>query len=495
MKKILVANRGEIALRIMRSVKEMGLDTVAVFSTADRKMPFVRYADESVCIGAPSATDSYLNINKIIQVCKDLNVDAVHPGYGFLSENSSFAKALEEAGVVLIGPSANSIEMMGDKLKAKSAVSQYNIPLVPGSAGEIEELNEAIKIAGQIGYPVMIKAAAGGGGKGMRIARNELDLKENFFLAISEATSSFGNGAVFIEKFIANPRHIEFQILADTKGNIVHLNERECSIQRRHQKVIEEAPSVLLTDMLRNEMGRCAINVAKSCGYVGAGTVEFIVDQDCSYYFLEMNTRLQVEHPVTEMITGIDLVKEQIKIARGECLGFEQDDIQIQGHSIEVRVYAEDPSNNFLPDVGALKFYKLPSGRGVRVDDGYEENGEITVHYDPMISKLIVHGSNRSEAIIKMKRAIGDYRIVGVETTLSFCDFVLSHDDFITGDFDTNFVSKHFNKNSLNKSVKEEAEIASLIGSIVFSGNVTGVKSVVNSKETEQESNWYRNRR
>lgn len=494
MKKILIANRGEIALRIMRSVKEMGLDTVAVFSEADRKMPFVRYADEAVCIGEAEARLSYLNIERIIEVCLELGVDAVHPGYGFLSENSKFAVELEKAGVTLIGPSATSIEIMGDKLKAKEAVSKYDIPLVPGSKGEIVQLAEAQKVALEIGYPVMIKAAAGGGGKGMRIAKNESQLAEGFSMAVSEAISAFGNGAVFIEKYIENPRHIEFQILADTKGNVVHLFERDCSIQRRHQKVIEEAPSVCLSEKNRQEMGKCAIQVARSCSYIGAGTVEFIVDKNQNYYFLEMNTRLQVEHPITEMITGIDLVKEQICIAKGEPLNFKQEDLRINGHAIECRVYAEDPSNNFLPDTGVLKFYKTPSGRGVRVDDGYEEGGEVSVHYDPMISKLIVHAANRSEAIIRMKRAIEDYRIIGVETTLGFCEFVLNHDDFTIGAYDTNFVQQNFKAESLIHSDSQEEDIAAIMAAFIFSEN-NNYESVAEVKASVGLSNWYKNRK
>lgn len=491
MNKILVANRGEIALRIMRSAKEMGIKTVAVFSEADRNALHVRYADEAVCLGPPPSNQSYLLGDKIIQVCKELNVDGVHPGYGFLSENAGFANALEDAGITLIGPSAHSMEIMGDKLSAKAAVKSYNIPLVPGTEGAVEDLQEAISTAKEIGFPVMIKASAGGGGKGMRIVHQEKDLEEQMNLAISEATSSFGNGAVFIERFVAAPRHIEIQVLADKHGNIVHLFERECSIQRRHQKVIEEAPSSTVSPEMRHKMGECAKDVARACNYVGAGTVEFLVDENLDFYFLEMNTRLQVEHPVSEFISGIDLVKEQIKVARGEKLSFSQDDLKINGHAIEVRVYAEDPQNNFLPDIGKLERYVRPEGPGIRVDDGFEEGMEIPIYYDPMIAKLVVHAENRDEARMKMVRAIDEYNITGVKTTLSFCKFVMKHPAFVSGKFDTGFVTNHYSPEMLDETDETEKEIAALMS--VFTQKPSGV--TVSSTDNESVvSRWKTNR-
>ena len=417
MKKILIANRGEIALRVMRTAKEMGIKTVAVFSEADRKALHVRYADEAVCIGPAASSQSYLKMDTIIDVAKKLKVDGIHPGYGFLSENAEFAQKVKDAGMIFIGPTADAMRVMGSKLGAKHAVEKFNVPMVPGTKDAISDINEAKKVAIKIGYPVLIKASAGGGGKGMRVVDDEKDFEEQIKLAQNEARSAFGDDAVFIEKYVAAPRHIEFQILGDNHGNIVHLFERECSIQRRHQKLVEEAPSSCLTPEVRQKMGEAAVNVAKACNYTGAGTVEFLVDEKLNYYFLEMNTRLQVEHPVTEQILGLDLVKEQIRIARGEKLGYSQSDLQIRGHAIELRVCAEDPSNNFLPDIGKLKTYKIPQGYGVRVDDSFEAGMEIPIHYDPMIAKLITFGKDRNEAIQKMIRAISDYHITGIETT------------------------------------------------------------------------------
>lgn len=442
--KLLVANRGEIALRILRTSREMGIATVAVFSEADRMAPHVRYADESVCIGPAPSSASYLNMDKIIAVALELHVDAIHPGYGFLSENALFAQKVTEAGLIFIGPSSHSIEIMGNKLAAKQAAGVYNIPMVPGTSTAITDLQEAKQIAARIGYPILIKASAGGGGKGMRIVTSEQAFDEQMERAVSEATSSFGDGSVFIEKYITSPKHIEIQILGDQHGNILHLFERECSIQRRHQKVIEEAPSISISPQVRQEMGRCAIDVARSCNYYGAGTVEFILDEHQNFYFLEMNTRLQVEHPVTEQITGIDLVRQMIYIAEGRELTLKQQDLKINGHAIEVRIYAEDPANQFLPDVGTLYTYQRPQGNGVRVDDGFEQGMEIPIHYDPMIGKLITFGYDRSEAIAKMIRAIDEFIITGVHTTLSFCSFVMQHDAFISGTFDTNFVDTFF---------------------------------------------------
>jgi acetyl-CoA carboxylase biotin carboxylase subunit len=492
MKKILVANRGEIALRVMRSAKEMGISTVAVFSEADRNAPFVRYADEAVCIGPPPSNQSYLLGDKIIEVCQMLGVDGIHPGYGFLSENAAFARKVKKAGLTLIGPSPEAMEIMGDKLSAKAAAKKYNIPMVPGTEGAVSDTEIAKKTAIEVGLPVLIKASAGGGGKGMRIVEKIEDLEEQMARAISEALSSFGDGSVFIERYVAGPRHIEIQVLADNHGNVVYLFERECSIQRRHQKVIEEAPSAILTPGLRAAMGKSACDVARSCNYSGAGTVEFLVDENLNYYFLEMNTRLQVEHPVSEMITGIDLVKEQINVARGEKLSFTQDDLKINGHALEVRVYAEDPANNFLPDIGKLVTYQRPSGPGVRVDDGFEEGMDIPIYYDPMIAKLITHGKNRDEAIQRMVRAIGDYKITGCQTTLPFCSWAIQHEAFVSGNFDTHFVKKYFSPEVLLREDEDEMTIAGMAAVLAFlKKNVSsgGIKN-----EPLSVSKWKANR-
>ena len=457
--KILVANRGEIALRIMKTCKRLGIATVAVYSEADQSAPFVKYADQSILIGPAPSTESYLKQEVIIDVAKSLDVDAIHPGYGFLSENSSFAKKVSDEGIIFIGPSGESIEVMGDKLSAKKAVSAYNIPMVPGLNEEVTDVAKAKKVASEIGYPILIKAAAGGGGKGMRVVKNDAEFEDQMKRAVSEAQNAFGNGAVFIEKYITEPRHIEIQILADMHGNVVHLFERDCSVQRRHQKVIEEAPSAVLSDKIRNEMGKAACDVARSCDYFGAGTVEFIYEND-SFYFLEMNTRLQVEHPVTELITGLDLVEEQIKIAQGEQLQFSQEELNITGHAIEIRVYAEDPCNDFLPDIGKVEVYKRPKGEGVRVDDAIEEGMEIPIYYDPMIAKLIVHASNREKAIKLMLDAIDNYDIVGVKTTLPFCSYALNHESFRSGNYDTRFVNLYFNDPSIIDPNKETLKAA-----------------------------------
>ncbi len=444
MNKILVANRGEIAVRVLQSAKELGIKTVAIYSEADRSGLHVRTADEAVCVGPAASTASYLNIQKIIDVSKELGVDGIHPGYGFLSENAEFAKAVTDAGITFIGPSPASMKVMGSKLAAKEAVSKYDVPMVPGADHAITDIPEAKRLAHKIGFPILIKASAGGGGKGMRVVENEADFEDQMERAVSEAASAFGDGSVFIEKFVTNPRHIEIQVLGDTHGNVVYLFERECSIQRRHQKVVEEAPSAIVTPEIRQALGDAACKVAKSCDYVGAGTVEFIMNEDKDFYFLEMNTRLQVEHPVTEMITGIDLVKEQISIAEGNPISFKQEDLQLNGHAIELRVYAEDPYNNFLPDIGTLVKYQLPEGNGIRVDNGYTEGMEIPIYYDPMLSKLVVHADNRKDAIKKMKEAIAHYHIEGIQTTLPFGTYVMNHPAFASGNFNTKFVDDYF---------------------------------------------------
>lgn len=463
MKKILVANRGEIAIRVMKSAKKMGIKTVAVYSEADRKSPHIRYADEAVCIGPAASSESYLRGDKIIEVAKSLGVDGIHPGYGFLSENADFAEAVENNGITFIGPGSHAIRVMGSKLAAKDAVKKYDIPMVPGVDEAITDVEEAKKVAHEIGFPILIKASAGGGGKGMRIVENKEEFEAQMERAISEAVSAFGDGSVFIEKYVTSPRHIEIQVLADKHGNVIHLFERECSIQRRHQKVVEEAPSSILTPQLRHEMGEAAVNVAKACDYVGTGTVEFLMDADLNFYFLEMNTRLQVEHPVSELITGVDLVQEQIKVARGEVLTIAQEDLEIKGHAVELRVYAEDPMDSFLPSIGKLEVYRPPSGEGIRVDDGFEEGMEVPIYYDPMLSKLVTYGESREEACRLMVEAIDNYEIKGIETTLPFGKYVCQHEAFLSGNFDTHFVKNYFNPEEIKKQQEEEAKLAATI--------------------------------
>ncbi|MCB0760859.1 MAG: acetyl-CoA carboxylase biotin carboxylase subunit [Flavobacteriales bacterium] len=485
MKKILVANRGEIALRVMRTAREMGISTVAIYSEADRDAPFVRFADEAVCVGPPPSNESYLLGDKIISICKELQVDGIHPGYGFLSENATFAEKAEQAGIRFIGPKPHAIRVMGSKLEAKAAVKNYNIPMVPGTDEAITDVEAAVETAEQIGFPVLIKASAGGGGKGMRIVHQKSEFVEQMKRAISEAESAFGDGSVFIEKFVGSPRHIEIQVLADTHGNCVHLFERDCSIQRRHQKVVEEAPSAVLTPEIRQAMGQSAIDVARACDYVGAGTVEFLVDEQLNYYFLEMNTRLQVEHPVTEMISGVDLVREQINIARGERLSFNQDDLKIHGHALEVRVYAEDPENNFLPDIGTLHRYERPQGPGIRVDDGFDEGMTIPIYYDPMISKLIVLAGTRDQAIERMTNAIDHYRINGIKTTLPFCRFAINHEAFRSGKFDTRFVGLYFDGKL--PETEDHSELAAIVAAMK-----NGEKQVESTSSTSgsERSRW-----
>lgn len=494
-KKILVANRGEIAMRVMRSAKEMGIKTVAVYSEADRNALHVKYADEAVLLGAPPSAQSYLQMDKIINISKQLNVDAIHPGYGFLSENAIFAQKVQDAGLIFIGPSPESITVMGSKLGAKAAVAKYKVPMVPGIPHAIEDIPQAKEDARSIGYPILIKASAGGGGKGMRIVEREEDFEEQMDRAISEAQASFGDSSVFIEKYIISPKHIEIQVLGDQHGNVVYLFERECSIQRRHQKLVEEAPSPVVSPEMRKAMGETAVKVAKSCNYYGAGTVEYVVDQQLNFYFLEMNTRLQVEHPISELISGVDLVKEQIKVAQGEVLSFKQEDIQLKGHAMEVRVCAEDPKNNFLPEIGKLITYKRPQGAGVRVDDGFEEGMEIPIYYDSMIAKLITYGKDRTEAIERMKRAIDEYQIVGIETTLGFCKFVLEHESFLSGKFDTGFVKDYFTPEVLQKEANlQEMEIAAVLVNHLFENKQINQLSQTNHTDTRQISYWKKNR-
>jgi propionyl-CoA carboxylase alpha chain len=459
MQKVLIANRGEIARRIIRTLKKMNISTVAVYSDADRNAPHVLEADEAVHLGASPSSESYLKQDLILDYCKKLNVDGIHPGYGFLSENAGFAKKVKAAGIKLIGPSPESMEIMGDKLSAKQAVKKFNVPLVPGVDEAISDVTEAKKIAQEVGYPILIKASAGGGGKGMRLVQHPDEFEEQMQMAQNEARSSFGDDAVFIEKFVDKPRHIEIQVFADQLGNVVYLFERECSVQRRHQKVIEEAPSAVLTPELRKQMGEAAVAVCKACNYEGAGTVEFLLDASLNFYFLEMNTRLQVEHPVTEEITGLDLVEWQVRVARGEKLPKLQDELKINGHAVEIRVYAEDTLNGFTPDIGTLSRYRIPSGKNIRVDDAFLEGMDIPIYYDPMIAKLVVWGETRQEAMDRAIDAIDNYQISGVKTTLDFGKFVLRHPAFRSGDFDTNFIKHYFQDPYIvNSAMKEEED-------------------------------------
>lgn len=469
MNKVLVANRGEIACRVIQSLKKMGIKSVAVYSEADKNALHVKLADEAFYLGPSPSSESYLVQDKIIDIALKNGVDGIHPGYGFLSENSKFALKLQENNIKLIGPSAYSMDIMGDKLSAKDAVKNFGIPMVPGTDYAITDVNEAIQIAEKVGYPILVKASAGGGGKGMKLVQSSAEMPDQMQLAINEATSSFGNGAVFIEKFVTSPRHIEIQVLADSFGNTVYVFERECSIQRRHQKVVEEAPSAILTPEIRKAMGDAAVKVAKACQYEGAGTVEFLVDDKLNFYFLEMNTRLQVEHPVSEMISGLDLVEQQIKIARGEKLAFTQEDLKINGHAIELRIYAEDPFDNFTPSINTLETYYLPKGDGIRVDNGYVEGDTIPIYYDPMLAKLTVHADTRNGAIEKMLSAIQQYNIKGIASTLDFGAFVMKHPDFVSGKFDTNFVSKNWNPETIKMSLEEEAEVAACLAQYLLS--------------------------
>jgi acetyl-CoA carboxylase, biotin carboxylase subunit len=476
MKKILIANRGEIAQRVMRTATRMGIATVAVYSDADSAAPFVRQADEAYRLGPAPSAQSYLRGELIIEIAQRCGADAIHPGYGFLSENAAFARAVREAGLIFIGPSPEAMELMGGKISAKQAVKKFGVPLVPGLDHAISDIALAKREAEQIGYPILIKASAGGGGKGMRTVERAEDFDQEMSLAVSEATKAFGDGSVFIERYVTKPRHIEIQVLADQHGNVVYLFERECSIQRRHQKVVEEAPSSVLSPELRQRMGEAAVAVCKACSYSNAGTVEFLIDAKHDFFFLEMNTRLQVEHPVTEFITGLDLVEQQLRIARGEALAFTQSELSIHGHAIEVRVCAEDPANTFLPDVGRLARYRLPHGDGIRVDGGFEEGMEIPIHYDPMLAKLIVHAPTREAAMDKMIEAIANFEIVGVETTLTFCRMVMQHPAFRSGDFDTGFVAQHFRPEMLveQASPGEQVGLAAAL-SIAVSGLRSGL--------------------
>jgi len=465
-KKILVANRGEIAIRIMRTCREMNIGTVAVFSEADRTSLHVRYAEEAYCIGKAPSSVSYLNIEKIIEVAKIAQADAIHPGYGFLSENARFAERCIEEGIIFIGPSPLVISQMGDKIKAREVMLEAGIPVVPGTRKSLNSLKDAMVSAKEIGLPVIIKASAGGGGKGMRLINNASEINKGLMGSRSEAKSAFGNDSVYIEKYIVSPHHIEFQILADQYGNVIHLFERECSIQRRHQKMIEETPSPLMTSELRDEMGKAAVKAAKAVNYTGVGTIEFLVDGNLNYYFLEMNTRLQVEHPITERVTGIDMVKQQIKIAEGQPLEFAQGDLNQNGHAIECRIYAEDPDNQFMPSPGKIHKISEPLGLGVRTDGYVYEGYDIPIHYDPLISKLIVWGDTREEAISRMRRALYEYKITGVKTSIKFMERIMNNQNFIEGKYDTHFIENN-QKQLLDNKPPEDCEDMVIIAAYI----------------------------
>lgn len=445
-KKILIANRGEIALRIIRACREMDIETVAVFSEADRNALHVRAADQAICIGPHASAKSYLNIPNIISAAELTGVDAIHPGYGFLSENARFAEICESCGITFIGPSPKAIETMGDKATARKTMIEAGVPVVPGSKEVIKDLEQASKIAQEIGYPVMIKASAGGGGKGMRIAQNAKELHKMIQAAQTEAQAAFGNPEIYLEKYVEEPRHIEFQILADKFGNVIHLGERDCSLQRRNQKLLEEAPSTALTPELRKAMGEAAVKAAKAANYSSAGTIEFLLDKHGNYYFIEMNTRIQVEHPVTELVTGVDLVKEQIRIAAGEPLTLKQEDVEIRGWAMECRINAENPDKNFMPSPGTIEFYHVPGGPGVRVDSAAYQGYTIPPYYDSMVGKLIVWGADREEAIQRMRRALEEFVIEGIHTTIPFHLKVLDNAFFRRGEVYTNFIQRRILK-------------------------------------------------
>ncbi|MDZ7773948.1 MAG: acetyl-CoA carboxylase biotin carboxylase subunit [Balneolaceae bacterium] len=494
--KILVANRGEIACRVIRTCKEMGKSTVAVYSEPDADAPHVSMADESVAIGPAASSESYLVHDKIIAAARETDADAIHPGYGFLSENGDFAERCRNEGIVFIGPSAESIRLMGDKTAARTLMSKADVPFPPGTTEELQTVEEAEQVASDIGFPVLVKAAAGGGGKGMRIIREEKEFGEGIRAARSEARNAFGDDRVYIEKYLVEPRHVEFQIMADEHGNCLHLFDRECSIQRRHQKVIEEAPCTILTDALREEMAAAAISAARACDYVGAGTVEFLVDAERNFYFLEMNTRLQVEHPVTELITGLDLVELQILVAEGRELPFSQEEVTVRGHAIECRIYAEDPRENFLPSTGTLHRHRIPSGNGIRVDAGVEEGQAVTINYDPMISKLCAYGRDRRQATARMLRALEEYEIAGCRTTIPFCSYVLGHEDFVSGDYDTHFVPDLFRPEALDEARRVPPATRMLAATLLRSTNGGGEQLDLqrSGANGSAASEWWRKR-
>jgi len=488
-RKVLVANRGEIAIRVMRSCRELGLVTVGVYSEADRKAMHVRYADEAYYIGPAPSRESYLNIDNIIDAAKKSGADAIHPGYGFLSENASFSDRCKQEGIIFIGPSGYCIATMGDKITARQTMTKAGVPVVPGTTEKITDEKMALEVAGQIGYPLMIKASAGGGGKGMRLVRDHNEMLTSFRMAKSDAMNAFGNDSVYIEKYIESPHHIEFQILADRQGNVIHLFERECSIQRRHQKVIEETPSPLMTPELRDEMGKFAIAAAKAVNYEGAGTIEFIVSDALEYYFLEMNTRLQVEHPITERVVGVDLVKEQINIANGLPLTLKQEDLRQDGHAIQCRIYAEDTDHNFMPQPGTVTHITVPLGLGVRYDGYVYEGYEIPMHYDPLISKLISWGKTRPESIARMRRALYEYKITGVKTNIKFLERIMDVPDFIGGKYNTHFIEMNADRLFASKLCGTECEDMAMIA--CFIDYLDKIEKVQPQKFTEEfASTW-----
>lgn len=470
-RKILVANRGEIAVRIIRACKELGIKSVAIYSEADRTSLHTSIADESYLIGAAPSSESYLNKEKIISLAKEIKVDGIHPGYGYFSENADFIEAVEKSGITFIGPSSNSVRKMGSKTAARQLMKKNSVPIVPGTTEPVKSAEEGIKTAKEIGYPILLKASAGGGGKGMRKISSDKEFKDAFEATKREAMKAFANDAIYIEKYIENPRHIEVQVIADKHGNYVHLFERECSIQRRHQKIIEEAPSSFIDPETRDKITQAGVNAAKACGYYNAGTIEFLMDKNKEFYFLEMNTRLQVEHPVTEFISGIDLVKEQISVASGNKLSFKQEDLFIKGHAIESRIYAEDAENNFLPSTGKLNEYDIPSGPGIRVDSGFSRGSDISVYYDPLIAKLVCWSSTRKDAIARMIRALKEYRISGVTNNIPFLLEVFVNKNFINGNFDINFIEKEelIKKFQAEKTQNTQGleEIAALFSAII----------------------------
>ena len=496
-KKILIANRGEIAVRIMRSCREMGIETVAVYSDADRSSLHVRYATEAYHIGPSASSESYLRMDKILEVAQISGADAIHPGYGFLSENSQFPLKCKEAGIIFIGPSSESIEAMGDKISARKRMIAAGVPVVPGTTEKIVDEDEAIRIIQGIGLPVMIKASAGGGGKGMRLVKKEEDIKAAIRGAKSEAQTAFGDDSLYIEKYIESPHHIEFQVLADQHGDAVHLFERECSVQRRHQKVVEETPSPIMTPEIREKMGACAVAATKAANYEGAGTIEFIVDDQLNFYFLEMNTRLQVEHPITERVVGVDLVREQIRVAEGHPLPFKQKDLKMNGHSMECRIYAEDTDNNFMPNPGKITHITEPMGLGVRTDGYIHEGYTIPIYYDPMISKLIIWGRTREEVIDRMHRALFEYKISGVKTSIKYLVKIMETPDFKNGTYNTHFIEE--NEEFLNGKVKcdKYSEDIGLIAAFIeHTRRLQLAKQVAPHERTVGEKGWkHRGRR
>ena len=487
--KILIANRGEIAVRIIRAARDLGIPTVAVYSDVDRTALHVRYADEAVHIGGPRPAESYLKKDTLIEVARRTGADAIHPGYGFLAENADFAQQVIDEGIVWIGPSPYAIATMGDKQAARTAVTKHNVPLIPGTQAGLPD-EELIHAARRIGFPVLIKAVAGGGGKGMRPVYREEEFESSLQTARREAESAFGNGDIFVEKLLLGARHIEFQILADSQGNTVHLGERECSIQRRHQKLVEEAPSVFMDEELRERMGKMAIAAAESVGYVNAGTIECMVDSDKNFYFLEMNTRLQVEHPVTELVAGVDLPKEQIRIARGRRMGPTENVLHPKGWAIECRINAEDPYSNFMPSTGQITTMLLPTGPGVRVDSGVYSGSEITPYYDSMIAKLITWGETRSEAMLRMRRALSEYRIMGLKHNIPFHINLLNSISFIAGKFDTNFVEQRFNMHTYEKAPTQEELETVAIAATLYAHRKRRLASQVVAPAKRDTSNW-----